>query len=261
MVEGLQGGLEAGALVADDAVGGDSAVLEVEFGGRRSLDAELLLQRADGEAGVVLVHHERRDAVGLLLRIGDGHDGVPARLAAVGDPAFGAVEHPVVAVASGAGLHPGGIRAGLTLGEGVGGHRLTGGDRREHLLLEFVGAVENEAHRAELVDGGDQRRRRAHPRDLLDDDAGGHRVSTLSVVLLGHVDRVEARRHQRVERLLREAGVLVDVSGVRLDLLLGKRADRLAERDVLLGEFKNVEIGVSETHDCGSSRHWVPNGG
>ena len=41
----------------------------------------------------------------------------------------------------------------------------------------------------------------------------------------------------------------------------GGLVEHLRERDVLLGEFKNVEIGVSETHDCGSSRHWVPNGG
>ena len=162
VVEGLQCGLEAGALVADDAVGGDGAVLEVEFGGRRALDAELLLQRSDGEAGSSLMDHERGDAVGALIGVGDGHDGVPGGFAAVGDPALAAVDHPVVAVEAGTGLHRRGIGACFTFGKCVGGHRLTRGDGRQDLPLEVVGAVEDQAHRAELVDGRDQRRRRAH---------------------------------------------------------------------------------------------------
>ena len=61
VVEGLQGGLEAGALGPDDPVAGDAAVLEVQLGGRRAADAELLLVGADDEARVVLVDHEGAD--------------------------------------------------------------------------------------------------------------------------------------------------------------------------------------------------------
>ena len=69
----------------------------------------------DDEALVVLVHHERRDAVGALVRIGHRHHRVPGRLAAVGDPALGAVEDPVVAVGLGPGPHRRGVAAGLAL--------------------------------------------------------------------------------------------------------------------------------------------------
>ena len=63
MVERAQRGLEAGAGLADDPVGRDAAVLEVDLAGRAALDAELALLGADREARVVLVHDERRDAV------------------------------------------------------------------------------------------------------------------------------------------------------------------------------------------------------
>ena len=94
-----QRGLEARARFADDPVTGDAAVLEVQLCGGRALDAQLLLLRPDREAFVVVVHDERGDSVGALVRVGHRHDGVPGRLGAVGDPALGAVEDPVVAVA------------------------------------------------------------------------------------------------------------------------------------------------------------------
>ena len=44
------------------------------------------------------------------------------------------------------------------------------------------------------------------------------------------------------------------VGGVRLDLLLRERTDRLAQRDVLFRELEDVEVGISVAHD-NSSRH------
>ena len=65
-----------------------------------------------------------------FVRVGDGEDGVVLRDPGVGDPALHAVEHPVVAVADRPGLHRGGVRAGLGLGEAVGEHPGAGRDRR-----------------------------------------------------------------------------------------------------------------------------------
>src|SRR5690606_16109790 len=113
VVQGAQRGLEAGPRFTDDPVRRDGAVLEVQLGGGGALDAELLLLRAHHETGVVGVHDESADAVGPLVRVGDGHDGVPLRHTAVGDPALAAVAHPVFAVEVGSGLHGGGVRTGF----------------------------------------------------------------------------------------------------------------------------------------------------
>ena len=127
VVQRRQRGLEPGAGLADDPVAGDAAVLEVQLRGGRALDAELALLRPDREALVVLVHHERRDAVGALLGIGRRHHRVPGRLAAVGDPRLAAVENPRVAVRPRPGAHRGRVAAGLALGQCIRRHRLTGG--------------------------------------------------------------------------------------------------------------------------------------
>ena len=100
-----------------------------------------------------------------------------------------AVEDPVVAVGLGPGAHRRGIAAGLALRQRVGRHRFARADRGQHLLLEFLGAAHDQAHGAQLVDSRDQRRRRAHPGDLLDHDARRDGVRTLPAVLLGNVHR------------------------------------------------------------------------
>ena len=138
--------------------------------------------------------------------IGDGHDRVPLGDAGVGDPGLGAVEHPGVAVETGAGLHRGGVGAGLALGEAVADHRLAGGDRGQHLLLHALAAGQDDRHRAELVHRRDQRGADVDPGDLLDHDAGGDRVGALAAVGLGDVRGVEAGGGQRLLRLDREPG-------------------------------------------------------
>jgi hypothetical protein len=61
---------------------------------------------------------------------------------------------------------------------------------------------------------GDERRRGAHPGDLLDDDHGGQRVRADPAVLLGDVRGVEVGRPQRVVGRLRELARIVDGGGV-----------------------------------------------
>ena len=112
-------------------------------------------------------------------------------------------------------------------------------------FFKLVGAAQDQAHRAELVDRRDQRRGRVDAGDLLDDDARRHRVRALPAVLLGHVYRIETRRVQRITSLLREPCVLVDVRGVRSDLLLRQRADRRPQLVVLLGQLEHVERRIT----------------
>ena len=251
MVEGLECRLEAGARFADDAVAGDAAVLEVQLGGRGALDAELLFLRSDDKALVVLVDHERGDAVCALVGIGDSHDGVPGGLAAVGDPALGAVEDPVVAVSLCTGTHRSGVGSGFTLGQCVRRHSAVD-EVREHLGLELFGTLEDQAHGAELVHSGDQRGGATDAGDFLDDDAGGDGIGALAVVSLGNVDGVEARRVESSERFLGETCVLVDVLGVRRDFLLGESADSSPQFVVLFVQCEEIEIRVS----CHGNAPW-----
>ncbi|MGX1483809.1 hypothetical protein RKD45_002885 [Streptomyces griseus] len=243
MVQGLHRGGEAGALLADHAVGGDADVVEVDLARRGALDAELLLRGAEGDALVGLLDDERRDALGALLRVRHGHDRVVLGLARVGDPALHTVEDPEVAVADGLGLHARGVGAGVRLGEGVREHRVALGQRAQVLLLEVLGAGEDHRERAQLVHGRDEGGGRADAGHLLDHDDGGERVGAGAAVLLRDVDRVQVGSDEGVQRLLREARLLVHRRGVRGDLRLGERTDRLAEHVVLLGRTVQVEIG------------------
>ena len=76
VVERAQRRAEAGAGLADHAVGRDAAVVEVDLTRRRALDAELALLFPVGEAGVVGVHDEGADPARAGRRVGHGHDRV-----------------------------------------------------------------------------------------------------------------------------------------------------------------------------------------
>ena len=190
-----------------------------------------------------------------LLRVGHRHHRVPARLPRVGDPALGAVEHPGVAVAAGAGAHRGGVGARLALAQRVADHLLARGDRRQDLALQVVGGRQQDRAEPEPVDRRDERRRGADPRHLLDHDHARQLVGALAAVLLGDRDGVEARLDQRLARLGRIATLLVDLGRVRRDLLLRERPHGLAERLVLVAEPVGVEVGVHAASFNGTSCH------
>ena len=63
VVERGQRRAESASLGADQPVRRDPAVVEIQLAGRRALDAELVLGRAEREALVILLNYERRDAV------------------------------------------------------------------------------------------------------------------------------------------------------------------------------------------------------
>jgi hypothetical protein len=60
----------------------------------------------------------------------------------------------------------------------------------------------NHGNAGELVDRRNQRRARAHPGNLLDDDHRRERVRTYAAVRLWNVRRMEVSRHQRFEGCL-----------------------------------------------------------
>ena len=232
--------------VPDDPVARDAGAVEDQLTRRRTLDAELALLGPEREARVVLLHDERRDVVAArAVRVGHSQHRVVLRDPGVRDPRLLPREHPVVAVTHRPAPHRRGVGAGLTLGQPVRERRLPRRERRQVAALQLLAAGEDDRHRAELVHRRDQRGRRVSAGDLLDDDARRERVSTHPAVLLPHVRREEVTRHQRVVRLLRVAGLLVDRRRPRRDLVLRHRTDRLADRLVVLGEPVGVEVRVA----------------
>ena len=224
--------------------------VEVELARRRALDAELLLRGAEGEPLVPLLHDERRDAVGAGVGVGHGHHGVELRHSGVGDPPLRAVEDVGVAVAHRPGPHRHGVAAGFGLGQRVGEHRVAAGHRWQVALAQVLRRGEQQRHRAELVDRGDQRCGRADPRHLLDHQAGRQRVGSRAAVLLRHVHGMEVGPAERVVRRLRELPACVHFRGERRDLVLAHGPHGRPEHVVLVGELEQVEHPVG--HVCDS---------
>ncbi len=118
VVQGLHGDDEAHALFAEQAVFGDAAILEDHLPGDRGPDAHLFLFFAEGDAGIVLFHHEGAGAPGAFVAVGEGDDRVEFGLAGVGDPLLGAVQDVMVAVFHRGGGDGAGVGAGLGFGQG-----------------------------------------------------------------------------------------------------------------------------------------------
>ena len=99
----------------------------------------------------------------------------------------------------------------------------------------FVGR-NHQRHRPELVHGRDERARRTCARHLLDHQACGQRVATLSAVLLGDVDGMESRGLEGVVDVPREFAGLVDIGSSRSDAIAHQVSHRLHQGLVLLAE-------------------------
>jgi hypothetical protein len=105
-------------LAAEEAAAGDAAVVEVDVGGVRGPDAELLDLGALGAAGGVRRDDEGGVAAGAEFAVDGGDHDVDVGDAAVGRPGLLAVEHPFVGrfVVLGGGADAGDVGTGVGLG-------------------------------------------------------------------------------------------------------------------------------------------------
>ena len=92
---------------------------------------------AEGEAGRVLLDHERRDAARAVLA-GAHHGDVDVRGAGARDELLDAVEHVVVAVAPRACLQRRRVGARARLGQAIAGDMLHAGELRQEALALLV---------------------------------------------------------------------------------------------------------------------------
>ena len=100
---------------------------------------------AGGETGRLHVNEEVGDALVLgSVRVRAREEDHPVALVRAGGPDLGAVDHVVVAVADGAGLETGEVRAGAGLAEALAPLLLAAEDARQVALLLLVGAIEQD---------------------------------------------------------------------------------------------------------------------
>ena len=200
-----------------------------------------MLDLADGEARAIGLDHERADATRMaLLRVRHREDDVEVGDPEVRDPVLRTGDDPLVTVPDGLRDHPAWIRARLGLGESERGRPFPGGAAGQQALLHLIGAEQADRQGAELLHHEHQRRGGARLRDLLDRDVEHQRAGAGSAVLL-----LEAQTEQIVlgEQLAQIPGVLrlrVDLSRAGGHALTHDLADRVAEIDVLLGQFVDV---------------------
>ena len=157
-VEDLHGALEAAALdTAQQRFGRHPAIGEDDVGDLGPLLAHLAVARADGDAGQPRLHQEGRDAAcPRFRRRRAGQHREEPRSRRVGDEPLGAVQHVDIAVAPGVGPEAGGVGAALGLGQAEGTDDLAGSEARQVLPLLRLGAVDDDAQRADAYIGAEE---------------------------------------------------------------------------------------------------------
>ena len=123
LVEGVHEAVEALALLAQQAVGRDRAVLQEHLGVDDGALAHLAHRLAEADAGVGLLDHEGGDALGAGAGSDGREDHVVLGDAAVRDPGLLAVQDVLIAGAHGGGGHGGRVGADAGLGRGQRGER------------------------------------------------------------------------------------------------------------------------------------------
>ncbi len=98
-VQGFDGDLVASADFADDVFSGNANVIEDEFAGRGSTDAELVLFLTDLESFRVALDQEAGDAAIALIWRGVGEEKEDSGFGGVGDPELPAGDAKVISVA------------------------------------------------------------------------------------------------------------------------------------------------------------------
>ena len=244
LVEGVHQVVEALALLAQQPVGRDLAVLQEHLGVDDRALAHLAHRLAEADAGVVTVDHEGGDAPGACARSDRREDHVELGDAAVGDPrllpvqdvARLAVRTAAVAMAAVSDPTPGSVEAER------GERRPRAAQRRQPLLL-LVGRADLDHWAAEEAAGGDQvADPGAAPVQLLLHDAAGQHVANATAAdLLGEHEGGEPDLGRLVDDVDRRVGVaLVDVGRDRPDLGPRELARKRLDLALVVGQIERL---------------------
>ena len=188
------------------------------------------LGRGNGQTIGAAVDDEGAEAVVLVVG-GAGEQHVGVGDAGVGDEAFDAVDHVVVAVAHGAGGDGRDVAAGVGLGDGEGANGLTIGHARQERLLLRLGAGQRHGIAAQALHGEHGVGER---RAITEHGAQDAQVAQLDALAQPAV----LRRHAGVEQLVARQAI-DHVMGIVIVLEVGRVHPRLraiAQGDVALLE-------------------------
>ena len=242
-VERGHGDGEALALFVEHVLRRDLKALEEQLGRARAVDAHLLFDLADREAGPGLLDDERADALVAQRRILRGVGDADARLRAVRDPHLAAGQREATRGLGGAGLERGGVGAGLGLGERVAADGLT---RRELgqvlLLLRGVAELQDGPAGEAVLHRHDDADARVRVADLFEREHVGQRVHAGAAVL----DRGEHAHQAELAKLRddvdRELARLVARRRAGEDLVAREFTRHVADGDLLVGEVKHLGL-------------------
>ncbi len=189
-VEDVEGDVVALAGLAQQIFDGHLAIGEDERAGGGAADAELVLLRADGEAGSAALDEEG----GEFFAVDFGEDGEEVGETGVGDPHLLAVQDVVAAVGgeNGAGAAIHGVAGGGGFGERVGADPFAGGELGQVLLFLRGRAVPDDGQRADAGVGGEGDGEAGQLADGFGDDGGGDLIHSEAAVGFGNIHGHEA---------------------------------------------------------------------
>ncbi len=236
--------LEALVLLAHEVVERD---LHLGEGDRRRVRGpltHLVLVLVDDDAGVAR-DDEAGDAAVPCLLVGLGVDGVVVGVLAVGDEALGAVDHPLVALAGGGGLHPTHVRAGVRLGQAEGGEQRRLASRPRYSFFSSSEAASSDRRRGQAVARERGADPRAAPGDLFLDQRAVEVAESGTAVFGGEVAVHQPQLPGLFDDVLRPGAVAVVLPGDGPDLLLREVVRHLAHALLLVGEREINHLGLS----------------
>ncbi len=185
-VEGHHRDLEAAVLLAEDVLGGNLCVVEGDGRGVRCPLPHLVFLLVDDDRFVTR-NDEGRNATVAGLGVGLCVDRVPVGVLTVGDEALGAVDDVLVADLLGGRAHTGDVGAGTRLGQAERGVLELFGEHAQVLLLDFLGAGEDDRRAREAVGAERGSDAGAAPRSLFLNQAAVEVAEARAAVGLGNV--------------------------------------------------------------------------
>ena len=181
----------------DEVLVGHAYVIEDHVGRGDAAKAHQLFLRTEAHARAFLLDDERADAFGAGVVAEPGVDEVEVGLAAVGDPALGAVERPGAVGLLGPSGHVGRGRTRVGLGDGDGHGDVAADDAGQQALLLLVRTYQTDDLRRTGVGLEHlESRGTALLGELLLDDESGEQRGSGTAVLLGQRDAEPAELAQ-----------------------------------------------------------------
>ncbi len=172
------------------------------------------------------------------LAAGSDHRDIDVAGAAARDKRLGAVQHIIVAVASGARRQRRGVRAAPGFGQAVAGKMIHPCQlwQKSAALLDGAKAVDHP--RDHVVDRQIRGGRNAGGSQFLEQDRGIDAAEPAAAEFFANIDRGKAQRRGPPQRLDREFLALVPARGLRQPFLAGKYPRGLLKRPLFVGKRK-----------------------